>query len=134
MAVVVTEGDITEVDIMGDATVGSMAVIAESPFTTECQDSEAASLRVTGRMVITIPIRTTVCAKDGFQLATITWKADKIQIPAPGIRFRCQTDIGKMFPANSSSPSVLKRRSKLQLLLRKLDASKIRPCQGALNS
>lgn len=65
-------------------------------------------LRVTGRTVTTIPIYTTVCAKDGFQLVANTWKADKIQIPTFGIRFRCQTDIGKMSPAISPTFSPAK--------------------------
>jgi hypothetical protein len=91
-----TEGDITE-----DTTGNSMVVSAEGLFSTEHQDSEPDSLRVTGWMVVTIPIQTTVCAKDGFQPGKITRKADKTQIPAFGIRFRCRTDIGKLFPAIS---------------------------------
>jgi hypothetical protein len=59
-------------------------------------------------MVITIPIQTTGCAKDGFQLETITWKADKTQIPAFGMRFRCPKGIGKLFLANSSSSVIVK--------------------------
>jgi len=100
---VVTEGDITE-----DTTGYSMVVFAEAPFTTEHQDSELDSLRVTGRTVTTIPIHTTVCAKDGFQLVANTWKADKIQIPTFGIRFRCPTGIGKMSPAISPTFSPAK--------------------------
>ena len=77
---VVTEVDITE---------GPMVVMArEIPFTTEHQDSEADSLRVTGRMDPITPIQTTVGAKDGFQQVAITRKADKTQKPAFGIRLR----------------------------------------------
>ena len=64
--------------------------------------SEPDSLRVIGQMVITIPIRTTACAKDGFQPAAIKWKAGKTPIPALGKRFRCQMGIGKLSPAISS--------------------------------
>jgi hypothetical protein len=89
-------GDITE-HTMGNSMVG----FAERLSSTDHQDSGPDSLRVTGWMAITIPIPTTVCAKDGFQLGAITRKADKTPIPAFGIRFRCRTDIGKLFPAIS---------------------------------
>jgi len=105
-----TAGVVTEGDIMEDTTEGSMVVLGGSaPFTTEHQDTEADSLRVTGRMDTTIPIQTTVCAKDGFQQAAITRKTDKTQKPAFGIRLRFQTGIGKMFPAispTSSNPKI----------------------------
>lgn len=95
------EGDITEEDIVVDITGDFMAVIGEVPFTTEHQDSEADSFGVTGRMDITIPIQTTVCAKDGFQLASITPKTDRTPIPAFGMRFRSRMGIGKLSPAIS---------------------------------
>ena len=57
-----------------------------APLTMEHQDTEADTLRVTGRMATTIPIQSTVCAKDGFQQAAITRKVDKTQILALGIR------------------------------------------------
>ena len=53
-------------------------------------------------MAITIPIRTTAYARDGFQPAAIIWKAGKTPIPAPGKKSRCQMDIGKMSPAINS--------------------------------
>ena len=89
-----TAGVVTEVDIMVGSILGGAAL-----FTTERQVTETDSLRVTGRMDTTIPIQTTVCAKDGFQQAAITRKADRTQKPAFGIRLRFQTGIGKMFPA-----------------------------------
>ncbi len=99
-----TGEDITAGDITEDTTGNSMVVFTEGLFSTEHQDSEPGPLRVTGWMVITIPIQTTVCAKDGFQLERNTPKADKTQLPAFGIRFRCRTDIGKPFPATSPLP------------------------------
>jgi len=95
------EGAVMEVDIMEDTTADSLAVFVEPPFTMERQDSEPDSSRVTGWMVITIPTQTTVCVKDGFRAGASTPKADKIQLRAYGIRFRCQMAIGKMFPATS---------------------------------
>jgi hypothetical protein len=83
----------------------SMVVTGEIPFTTEFQDSEADSSWVTGRMDPTLPIQTTVCAKDGSQPAAITRKADRIQIPGFGMRLRFQTGIGKMFPAINPTSS-----------------------------
>jgi len=96
-----TEEDITEGGITEDTMGNSMVVFAERLFSTEPQDSEPDPLRVTGWMVITIPIPTTVCAKDGFQPAIITSKAGKTPIPAFGMKFRSRTDIGKLFPAIS---------------------------------
>jgi hypothetical protein len=122
-----TVGAVTEVDIMGATTVDSLAVIEGAPFTVEDQDSEADSLRVTGRMVITIPIHTTGCAKDGFQLATITWKADKTRIPAFGMRFRYPKGIGKLFLANSSSSFIVKPGNGRDLVTRFCKNIKILP-------
>ena len=96
-----TAGVAMEADIMG-------VLEGAAPFTMEHQDSEADTLRGTGRMATTIPIQITVCAKDGSQQAAITRKADKTQILALGIRLRFQTGIGKMFPAISPASSNVK--------------------------
>ena len=93
-----TAGVAMEVDVME-------VLERVAPFTMEYQDSEADTLRVTGRMATTIPIQTTVCAKDGFQQAAITRKVDRTQTLALGIQLRFRTGIGKMFPAINPTTS-----------------------------
>ena len=71
---------------------------AMSPFSV----LEPDSLRVIGRMAITILTHTMACANDGFQPAVITRKTVKTPRPAAGKKLRCRMGIGKLSPAISS--------------------------------
>ena len=100
----------TEEGITEDTMEDSLAAFAEGLFSTEHRDLEPDFLQVTGWMVITIPIRTMACAKDGPQPGAIIRKADRTPIPASGIRFSCRTGTGKKFPAIKSDSLVIKDR------------------------